>query len=78
MIRIPLYETGVRVGELVTLDIPDIDFINKSCVVLGKGNKEREVYFDVRTKLHLLKYLDSRTYNNSALFVSLLSYGICL
>ena len=67
-----LSSTGVRVGELVNLNIDDIDFINQSCVVLGKGNKEREVYFDARAKLHLLKYLESRTDNNSALFVSLI------
>lgn len=67
-----LSSTGVRVGELVNLDTTDIDFINQSCVVLGKGNKEREVYFDARTKLHLLKYIDSRTDNNPALFVSLI------
>ena len=64
--------TGVRVGELVNLNIDDIDFINQSCVVLGKGNKEREVYFDAKTKLHLEKYLSNRNDDNPALFVSLL------
>ncbi len=67
-----LSSTGVRVGELVNLNISDIDFVNQSCIVLGKGNKEREVYFDARAKLHLLKYLESRKDNNSALFVSLI------
>ena len=67
-----LSSTGIRVGELVNLDIKDIDFVNQSCIVLGKGNKEREVYFDARSKLHLLKYLESRNDNNSALFVSLI------
>lgn len=67
-----LASTGVRVGELVNLDIVDIDMQERSCVVLGKGGKEREVYFDARTKIHLQNYLNSRTDNNSALFVSLL------
>ena len=67
-----LASTGVRVGELVNLDIVDIDMQERSCVVLGKGGKEREVYFDARTKIHLQNYLNSRTDNNPALFVSLL------
>ena len=66
-----LSSTGVRVGELVNLNIDDIDFINQSCVVLGKGNKEREVYFDARAKLHLQNYLKCRTDDNPALFVTL-------
>ena len=67
-----LASTGVRVGELVNLDRVDIDMQERSCVVLGKGGKEREVYFDARTKIHLQNYLNSRTDNNTALFVSLL------
>lgn len=67
-----LASTGVRVGELVNLDRVDIDMQERSCVVLGKGGKEREVYFDARTKIHLQNYLNSRTDNNPALFVSLL------
>ena len=67
-----LASTGVRVGELVNLNRVDIDMQERSCVVLGKGGKEREVYFDARTKIHLQNYLNSRTDNNSALFVSLL------
>lgn len=66
-----LYSTGIRVGELVNLDRKDIDFEERQCVVYGKGNKERQVYFDARTKLHLLNYLGSRTDNNNALFVTL-------
>jgi len=66
-----LASTGMRVGELVLLDRSDIDFEERECVVLGKGNKERIVYFDARTKLHLKQYLDSRTDDNEALFVSL-------
>ena len=56
-----LNSTGMRVGELVSLDITDIDFEERECVVLGKGDKERIVYFDARTKLHLKKYLNTRT-----------------
>lgn len=65
-----LYSTGMRVGELVRLNIPDIDFENKECVVLGKGNKQRKVYFDAKTKIHLQQYLNSRKDSGSALFVS--------
>ena len=68
-----LSSTGVRVGELVKLNIENIDFENRSCIVFGKGSKEREVYFDARTKLHLEKYLSLRKDDNPALFVSLLS-----
>lgn len=67
-----LASTGIRVGELVKLNIADIDFENRECVVLGKGNKERPAYFDARTKIHLKNYLESRSDNNPALFVSLL------
>lgn len=66
-----LSSTGVRVGELVTLNRTSINFIERSCIVLGKGNKEREVYFDAKTKLHLQEYLKSRKDSNEALFVSL-------
>lgn len=66
-----LSSTGIRVGELVKLSRSDIDFHERQCVVFGKGNKERTVYFNARTKLHLKQYLDERTDNESALFVSL-------
>ena len=68
-----LTSTGVRVGELVRLNKSDINFEDRSCIVFGKGSKEREVYFDARTKLHLEKYLSMRNDNNPALFVSLLA-----
>lgn len=64
-----LYSTGVRVSELCRLNITDIDFNNKELIVFGKGNKERIVYFDSRTKVHLNDYLESRDDNNDALFV---------
>ena len=67
-----LASTGMRVGELVQLNRADIDFENRECVVFGKGSKERPVYFDARTKIHLKNYLDSRTDENPALFVSLM------
>lgn len=66
-----LYSTGIRVGELVRLNIDDISFEERECVVLGKGDKERITYFDARTKLHLIEYLKSRDDNNPALFVSI-------
>lgn len=67
-----LASTGMRVGELVRLNRIDVDFTNRECVVLGKGSKERIVYFDARTKLHLQNYLNTRNDENPALFVSLL------
>jgi site-specific recombinase XerD len=67
-----LASTGMRVGELVKLNCSDIDFINRECIVFGKGDKERKVYFDARTKIHLKDYLDTRIDENPALFVSLL------
>lgn len=66
-----LASTGMRVGEMVLLNRDDIDFSERECVVFGKGDKERIVYFDARAKLHLKEYLDSRTDGNSALFVTL-------
>ena len=68
-----LASTGMRVGELVRLNIEDIDFETRECVVFGKGNKERPVYFDARTKVHLQNYLNERSDDNPALFVSLLN-----
>lgn len=66
-----LYSTGIRVGELVNLNIDDIDFEERECVVFGKGDKERKVYFDAKAKLHLQEYLRQRNDNNPALFVTL-------
>lgn len=66
-----LFSTGMRVGELVNLDINDLNFEERECVVYGKGDKERKVYFDARTKLHLQQYIDSRQDKNQALFVTL-------
>lgn len=66
-----LASTGMRVGELVKINRGDIDFHERQCIVFGKGNKEREVYFNARTKIHLKRYLESRKDNNPALFVSL-------
>lgn len=66
-----LASTGMRVGEMVLLNREDIDFNERECVVFGKGDKERIVYFDARTKIHLQNYLNSRDDGNPALFVSL-------
>ena len=68
-----LASTGMRVGEMVLLNRNDIDFNERECIVFGKGSKERVVYFDARTKIHLQNYLNGRTDNNPALFVSLKS-----
>ena len=66
-----LLSTGMRVGEIVKLNIDDVDFNERECIVFGKGDAERVVYFDARCKLHLQEYLSKRTDNNPALFVSL-------
>ncbi|MDE6953335.1 MAG: tyrosine-type recombinase/integrase [Erysipelotrichales bacterium] len=66
-----LASTGMRVGELVLLNIDDINFNERECVVFGKGDKERIVYFDARTKIHLQNYINSRNDENKALFVSI-------
>lgn len=66
-----LASTGMRVGEMVRLNRDDVNFEERECIVLGKGDKERIVYFDARTKIHLRNYLDSRTDSDPALFVSL-------
>ena len=66
-----LYSTGIRVGELVNLNVSDVDFEARECIVFGKGDKERRVYFDAKAKLHLQDYLQSRTDNDPALFVTL-------
>ena len=66
-----LNSTGMRVGELVNLDISDINFDERECIVYGKGEKERRVYFDATAKLHLQNYLSTRRDNNPALFVTL-------
>lgn len=66
-----LYSTGIRVGELVNLNIEDIDLEGRECVVYGKGDKERRVYFDAKAKVHLKEYIETRRDNNEALFVTL-------
>lgn len=66
-----LYSTGIRVGELVNLNINDINFEERECIVYGKGNKQRKVYFDAKTKVHLKRYLEQRSDYSEALFVTL-------
>ena len=66
-----LASTGMRIGEMVLLNKVDINFNERECVVFGKGDKERVVYFDARTKIHLQNYINSRSDNDPALFVTL-------
>lgn len=66
-----LYSTGIRVGELVNLNIVNVNFEQRECIVFGKGDKERRVYFDAKAKIHLQEYLANRTDENPALFVTL-------
>ena len=66
-----LASTGMRIGELIRLNVADVNLQERECIVTGKGNKQRPVYFDAREKLHLAEYLETRADNNSALFVSL-------
>ena len=66
-----LASTGMRIGELIRLNVADVNLQERECIVTGKGNKQRPVYFDVRAKLHLAEYLETRADNNSALFVPL-------
>ena len=68
-----LASTGMRIGEMVLLNKEDINFNERECVVLGKGDKERVIYFDARTKIHLQNYLNSRIDDDPALFVTLKS-----
>ena len=67
-----LISTGMRVGEITRLNISDMNFQERSCIVLGKGNSEREVYFSTKSKMYIKKYLETRTDDNEALFVSLI------
>ncbi|MCQ2578266.1 MAG: tyrosine-type recombinase/integrase [Treponema sp.] len=69
-----LQSSGLRVGELVALNKNDLDLESQSAIVHGKGDKERRIYFDVKTKVSLKKYLDSRPDTNEALFVSKRKY----
>lgn len=66
-----LASTGMRIGEMVLLNKADINYNERECIVFGKGDKERVVYFDARTKIHLQNYIDSRTDDDPALFVTL-------
>ena len=66
-----LFSTGIRVGELVKLDISDVDLEQRECIVFGKGDKERRVYFDAKAKIHLKEYINNRKDDNPALFVTL-------
>lgn len=62
----------MRVGEITRLNISDMNFQERSCIALGKGNSEREVYFSTKSKMYIKKYLETGTDNTEALFVSLI------
>ncbi|WP_316852007.1 tyrosine-type recombinase/integrase [Peribacillus frigoritolerans] len=65
-----MYSTGCRIGEAITLDRVSINFSNQSAIVLGKGHKEREVYFITRCEIWLKRYLSERKDHEEALFVT--------
>lgn len=55
-----LLDTGVRVSELVNIKVSDIDIEERIIRVLGKGSKERFVFFTSKTKELLVSYLSKR------------------
>ena len=65
-----LLSSGIRVSELIGLNRSSIDLNSRSCIVFGKGAKQRETYFDVRTKIELENYLKTRKDDNDALFIT--------
>lgn len=65
-----MFSTGCRIGEIVTLDRNSINWGSQSAIVRVKGDKEREVYFNIRCDIWLNKYLNSRNDNDSAIFVT--------
>lgn len=65
-----LFATGCRVSEVVNTNVSDLDLSNNSLRVIGKGDKQRIVFFSDKTKLHLQNYLETRTDINPALFIS--------
>src|SRR5205085_4024469 len=65
-----LLGTAMRIGEALSLDRTDVDFERKEARVIGKGNKERTVFFTDRALFWLRQYLESRTDDAPALFVS--------
>ncbi|MDH5164445.1 tyrosine-type recombinase/integrase, partial [Heyndrickxia oleronia] len=65
-----MYSTGCRIGEVVRLNKKDINFKDQSVIVFGKGNKEREVYFNTRCSIRLRRYLDERSDMDEALFIT--------
>ncbi|SMQ86936.1 integrase/recombinase XerD [Bacillus sp. OV166] len=65
-----MFSTGCRIGEVVTLDRDRINWSNRSAVIRGKGDKEREVYFNIRCEIWLKRYLDNRVDRDPAIFVT--------
>ena len=62
--------SGIRVGELVTLKIDNVDFDECKAIVTGKGNKERIVYFSEKAKNYILQYLKLRDNDAEYVFTS--------
>lgn len=65
-----LYSTGCRIGEIYSLNIRDVNFTNNSIRVIGKGDKEREVYFNVKCRIQLERYIKSRLDEDDSLFAT--------
>lgn len=65
-----LFTTGCRIGEIYQLNRSSIDWESRSIIVRGKGDKEREVYFNVKCAIWLRKYLRERDDHDPALFVT--------
>lgn len=64
------FASGCRVGEIHQANKNIINWSHKTMAIIGKGDKEREVYFDVRCAIWLKKYLNERNDNDVALFVT--------
>jgi site-specific recombinase XerD len=65
-----LLGSAMRIGEVLSLNRTDIDFERKEARVIGKGNKERTVFFTERALLWLGRYLETRSDNSLPLFAS--------
>lgn len=65
-----LYSSGIRISECVSLNIRDVNFNDREFIVYGKGGKERICYFNARTKIEIIDYLQTREDREPALFVS--------
>ncbi len=73
-----LLSTEIRVSELVRQNIEDIDFSERECVVYGKVDKERKAYFDAKTKVHLLNYINGEKLGVEKKYIRINSEGLRL